>query len=254
MIVAHCCNAALPAGVTWCYLWFVEGDARPAERPVKLSAVTLVTAATLLAAGAALADTLLPGHLLAGAPGSDTAAGDSSLSMDQFSASRDSAAMSVQFTPRNPMTLLFPDAEPTLAEPAELRLSVARDEALASRFAALGSAEAPTGPLSMTGPLEIGGAFRWADWMVGSGYARAPLFGGAADLVSASIGYGPVEARLAYGQSTRAQADTLDVLMLSTDLAAWSWLTVESDVAVGASQDRQTEQLAVGRLGVRLNF
>ena len=27
--------------------------------------------------------------------------------------------------------------------------------------------------------------------------------------------------------------------MLSTDLAAWSWLTVETDLAVGASEDRQ---------------
>jgi hypothetical protein len=42
--------------------------------------------------------------------------------------------------------------------------------------------------------------------------------------------------------------------MLSTDLAAWSWLTLESDLAVGTSEHRADEGLAVGRLGVRLNF
>jgi hypothetical protein len=41
--------------------------------------------------------------------------------------------------------------------------------------------------------------------------------------------------------------------MLSTDLVAASWLTLESDVALGSSQAEE-ESVAVGRLGVRLNF
>jgi hypothetical protein len=45
----------------------------------------------------------------------------------------------------------------------------------------------------------------------------------------------------------------MDVLMLSTDLAATSWLSLESDVAVGSRPDEE-ESVAVGRLGVRLNF
>jgi hypothetical protein len=48
--------------------------------------------------------------------------------------------------------------------------------------------------------------------------------------------------------------------MLSTDLAAWSWLTLESDFALGsnpaAERDRgqDREPVAVGRFGLRLNF
>ena len=30
-----------------------------------------------------------------------------------------------------------------------------------------------------------------------------------------------------------------EVLMLSTDLAVWSWLTLESDLALGAQQHRR---------------
>ena len=52
-----------------------------------------------------------------------------------------------------------------------------------------------------------------------------------------------------------------DVLMLSTDLAAWSWLTLESDLAVGLApgavdgqRDRNREPVAAGRFGLRLNF
>jgi hypothetical protein len=225
--------------------------ARPVERSVK-SFMLVVAAVGLVAGAPAYAETLTPGHLLAEFLGPDGAVQPADVSAEQFTASRESAALSLGFTPRNPLTLLFPDAQPTLAEQAELRLSVARDDA--SRFTALGTAEAPSGSSTVTGALEIGGALHWSDWTVGSGYARAPLFGGDADLVSASLGYGPIEAKLSYGQSTRAQADTLDVLMLSTDLAAWSWLTLETDLAVGASQDRTDESLAVGRLGVRLSF
>jgi hypothetical protein len=49
--------------------------------------------------------------------------------------------------------------------------------------------------------------------------------------------------------------------MLSTDLAAWSWLTLESDLALGArsagvdgEHDRNREPVAAGRFGLRLNF
>jgi hypothetical protein len=44
----------------------------------------------------------------------------------------------------------------------------------------------------------------------------------------------------------------MGVLMLSTDLAASSWLKLESNLAVGS--DRESESVAVGRFGVRLNF
>jgi hypothetical protein len=75
--------------------------------------------------------------------------------------------------------------------------------------------------------------------------------------VSATVGYGPLSTSLAFGQAGggSGQQQSRGVLMLSTDLSAWSWLTLESDVALGDSADGDAaESVAVGRLGVRLNF
>lgn len=183
-------------------------------------------------------------------------AGDGDM-VERFETRRSAASMSFDFTPRNPLSLLFDDAVSEVTspgEPAELRIGVARDSIRASRFAALGTEDGSADPDGLGSVLEIGGALHLADWVIGSGYAHAPLFGGEADLVSATLGYGPVQARLSFGQAERQRADTLDVLTLSTDLAAWSWFTLESDLAVGSADDRADESLAAGRLGIRLNF
>jgi hypothetical protein len=201
----------------------------------------------------ASAEPLVVGDLLAIESRATSGRADGALSLDRFDASRDSASFALPFTPRNPLSLIFGQADGPGAEPAEVRLSVTRSRSQAERLASLGPA-ANHQPGTPARTLEIGGALRWSDWTVGSGYARAPLFGGEADLLSASLGYGRVQARLAYGQADTGAADTLDVLMLSTDLAAWSWLTLESDVALGSGESRTDEAMAVGRLGVRLNF
>ena len=105
--------------------------------------------------------------------------------------------------------------------------------------------------------LSLGGALSWSEWTVGGSVGRGGLVAGGADLVSAVVGYGPLTASLTYGQGDGSAAGggsgAGDVLMLSTDLTAWSWLTLESDVAVRADQ-ADDEQEAVGRFGVRLNF
>ena len=74
--------------------------------------------------------------------------------------------------------------------------------------------------------------------------------------MAATLGYGRVRAELAYGQSQAATGVPQDVLMLRTDLAAWSWLTLESDLALGsgATAERQETSVAAGRVGLRLNF
>lgn len=103
------------------------------------------------------------------------------------------------------------------------------------------------------GGLAVGGAMRWADWSLGGAYARTDLLGTGMDLMSASVGYGRLSAELSFGQAVDAEETPLDVLMLSTDLAAWSWLTLESDLAVGSNRDKE-ESVTVGRVGIRLNF
>ena len=169
----------------------------------------------------------------------------------RFESSREIGGLALEFTPRSAIAFLFGDQAGLSEEPAELRLTLARDATGAARWDALdASADLPG-----AGALEIGGALHWSAWSFGSAYARTSLFGGEADLVSASFGYGPVSARLAYGQSDgTGTGGALDVLMLSTDLAAASWLTLETDLAMGAPDDRSRDTLAVGRIGIRLNF
>jgi hypothetical protein len=107
-------------------------------------------------------------------------------------------------------------------------------------------------PQAKLGALSIGGALRWSDWSLGGGFARTALFGGEADLMSASVGYRSLTASLSYGQAQRSDLAPLGVLMLSTDLAASPWLKLESNLAVGS--DRTSDSVAVGRVGIRLNF
>lgn len=216
--------------------------------------LALVMAGVLGCAVTARAETLTAGGLLAGAgAGLDDGIADE-LSLERFAASREGAvSVSLPFTPRNPMSLLFGSADGAAAEPGEMQLSVSRSQAQAERMAALQSGPSAAGP-DEPRTLEIGGALHWSDWVVGSAYTRAPLFGGNADLLSATLGYGRVQARLAYGQTEAGTTDGLDVLMLSTDLAAWPWLTLESDLAVGAGETGTVDSRAVGRLGIRLNF
>lgn len=104
--------------------------------------------------------------------------------------------------------------------------------------------------------MMVGGAVRWADWSLGGGVGRAAFMGKDMDLLSASVGYGRLSAELSLGQASDYQKSRGDVMMLSTDLAAWSWLTLESDLALGSApnEDRDDGSVAAGRLGLRLNF
>jgi hypothetical protein len=114
---------------------------------------------------------------------------------------------------------------------------------------------------SGTAALTVGGAMHWSDWTVGGGLGRAQIMGSDIDLMSASLGYGRLTAEIAIGQSQDyTVGQPRDVLMLSTDLAAWSWLTLESNLAVGSApsaegdRERNRDSVATGRLGLRLNF
>lgn len=229
----------------------VWGAQTPVERTVTGARLALAGVAVILLPLAAGAETLrLGGPLLDEVAIATPGALDGDLP-GRFESSRDVGGLALEFTPRSAMAFLFGEQSGLSEDPAELRLTLARDPAAFSRWEILDGSSGAAGD----GALEIGGALRWADWSLGSAYARTSLFGGEADLFSATLGYGPVSARLAYGQAegTAASGD-LDVLMLSTDLAAASWLTLETDLAMGAPDDRSRETLAVGRFGIRLNF
>lgn len=160
----------------------------------------------------------------------------------------------LDFTPRGGG--LFEPEAGSGAPRMRLELSLAGEPADWPDALEAGAAATPSwlaDPETRLGDLSIGGALRWSEWSVGGGYAHTGLMGGEADLLSATLGYGSFSARLGYGEADGIEAGPLDVLLLSTDLAAASWLTLESDVALGSSPDEE-QSVAVGRLGVRLNF
>ena len=102
---------------------------------------------------------------------------------------------------------------------------------------------------------------RWSDWSVGGGLGRAQVLGEDVDLMAATLGYGRVTRRAGVRPVGVDRGPAQDVLMLSTDLAAWSWLTLESDLALGSrsgtvdgERERNREPVAAGRFGLRLNF
>ena len=219
-----------------------------------------ILAATLLVSGpsAGFALELVPGGYGAVAP-EHTETADSAVA---FSGPVDEPSLALEFTPRGGGALWSrPDAEP---EPGfRFDLTVHGNPVGQLNSFASGTsrdalrANAPSAPTALT----VGGAMRWSDWSVGGGLGRAQVLGEDVDLMAASLGYGRLTAELAYGQSESVAGAPRDVLMLSTDLAAWSWLTLESDLAVGSrteavdgQRSSNREPVAAGRFGLRLNF
>jgi hypothetical protein len=164
------------------------------------------------------------------------------------------AGLTFDFTPRaigsliNP-SMLDPSTEAAGQQPLSLTLGVQNRYAEGLRLGSVGLVEPST---EATHGLALGGAFDINDWQLTGSYGRTNLMGEAADVFAAGIGYGPMSARLVYGHVPRTTGPSGDVLMFSTDLAAWSWLTLEGDVAV--SDSLAEEPLTVGRVGLRLNF
>jgi hypothetical protein len=170
--------------------------------------------------------------------------------------------LSLEFTPRASVSPWSnsPDGDsPPLQFGLTVRASAASTAMPAASDTSHDALRASTtaNPSSMT----VGGAMRWSDWSVGGGLGRAHVLGEDVDLMAATLGYGRIRAEIAYGQSQPTGGVPQDVLMLSTDLAAWSWLTLESDLAVGSrsanmdgARERNRDAVAAGRFGLRLNF
>ena len=164
------------------------------------------------------------------------------------------SGLTLEFTPRA-SGFLF--SRPTVrSDASDLSFSFdfqsAYDRKL--RFDSIGLSGSSAGSGSELGDgLALGGALRYDDWQLSGSLGRANLLGNSADVVAAGIGYGPLNARLVYGSVPETTGGTEgDLLMFSTDLAAWSWLTLQGDVAV--SDTLADEPLTIGRVGIRLNF
>lgn len=194
-------------------------------------------------------------QLVPGGYGSDveTYAPDASLAMRQqdFTSSAASAGFTLDFTPRASGSLFNPSVTSD-DEPGTLSLSIGVQDRFSDqlRLDAIGLGGRSDDPAH---GLSLGGAMSYNDWQVTGSVGRANLLGNDADVFAAGVGYGRVNARLVYGHVPRTTGgEAGDLLMLSTDLAAWSWLTLEGDVAV--SDTLASEPLTIGRIGLRLNF
>ncbi|MFO1036146.1 MAG: hypothetical protein U1E45_04805 [Geminicoccaceae bacterium] len=156
-------------------------------------------------------------------------------------------ALSMGFTPRSGVAK---------DDPPLVRFRVDLDGGAESerigRLGFAGGNDLQPGVMSGASNLLVGGAVEFGDWSVGGAYQQFNLLGNQADLMSATLGYGSLSTSLSYGQTETQQGPPMDVMLLSTDLAAWSWLTLQSDVLVG--KDGRTEPMAAGRVGFRLKF
>lgn len=222
--------------------------------------VSLVTACAIgYGAAAASAMELVPGGYGVDV---DTYAPTAPLSLDirEFRASAGAAGLTLDFTPRASGSLFGPSTALDDTNSMSVSLGIQEGYGQKLRLGSIGLGDQDRLPRvgsfvsddDGTTGLALGGAFNLNDWQVTGSVGRASLLGESADLFAAGVGYGPVNARLVYGHVPRTGGAAADVLMLSTDLAAWSWLTLEGDVAV--SDTLVDDPLTVGRIGVRLNF
>ncbi|MCS6779469.1 MAG: hypothetical protein NZ555_07200 [Geminicoccaceae bacterium] len=159
------------------------------------------------------------------------------------------------FTPRGGASFLFDLGTSEDAPRLGLDLGLAP---AASGFGRLdGLALLPAGrPLALGGEpeggLAVGGALAWSDLTLGGSFSSALIGRSELDLWSARVGYGPLAARLAYGQAQAPGGSERELWLFGTDLAARNWLTLEGDVGVTTQPDR--EPATTGRIGLRLNF
>lgn len=192
---------------------------------------------------------LVPGGYGAG----NGAVGDTTaltMQQRQFSSSAGSAGLTLDFTPRASGSLFSRPAALDDDSTTSLSLGFEGDYGQELRLDSIGLSGLST---AATDGLALGGALRVNEWEISGRVGRANLLGTDADVFSAGLGYGPVNARLVYGQVPESASGVEgDLLMFSTDLAAWSNLTLQGDVAV--SDTLADEPLTVGRIGLRLNF
>lgn len=227
---------------------------RPASIILAVGSMLAVTVGLGVNADARAAGLLAGGVLAGGSEERLAAAGRASSGLGVQDQGVSGPELRFGFTPRAGGSLLLDAPEEADRGSLGLQLGLAVGTAGLGRLDGLGLAPRQPSPgTNAAGEgLAIGGALAWAGWTLGGSYTFGALAGGSLDLWTGQVGYGPVTARLGYGQEVAVGRLERQLWLFGTDVATWSWLTLEGDVAVTAQPDR--EPTTVGRLGLRLNF
>ncbi|SNB75879.1 hypothetical protein SAMN07250955_11427 [Arboricoccus pini] len=226
----------------------------------KILANMALTAALLLeAAPSAHALSLVEGRYIEQNSGGDApvANDDAKLSDgNRFNSDR----FVLRFTPRDPMSASLRQQGADDTDLPNLRISMEAGGAEAGRLDLMnigpmpGLGISPANPTPGTQTLAIGGAVELNDWAVGATFLQSSGLGLQAEMAGASLGYGRLTSRLAIGeQSSVYEGGSKEFYLFSTDLAARPWLSLEGDLGFTPAQ-QNTDQSAVGRVGVRLKF
>ncbi len=104
------------------------------------------------------------------------------------------------------------------------------------------------------GGFVLGGALVWNEWTFNSTMLQLGEGRFQTEMVGAGVAYGQVAAGVALAETETPIGDTRSTMLLSTDLAAWSWLTLEGDLALTGRSEHTPDGDAAGRLGIRLRF
>lgn len=169
-------------------------------------------------------------------------------SAETFGIEGSAGAFVVDFTPRSSVAFLVGNSQ---LPPSGASTWDAGPSASLASLGRLGLMS--TTPASGEDPTWIvGGALRVDDISLSAGFARPILLGTPSQLFAAGMSIGRFSATVGYATALEPGFDTPSMLLLRTDVAALPWLSLESEMAIG--NDVEAGSLAVGRIGVRLNF
>ncbi len=187
-------------------------------------------------------------------PAADTA--PDGLAPSSFALSGADPGLTIDFTPRGGGSVLLDDLGLGGLDMPRLRLNFSGAPAESSRIGLLPGTPDPNPPPGSTvtdgGTLALGGALEWSSFSIGGSLSRTSLMGTETDMMGASVGYGSLTTSLSFGEQPRSGAPNRDFWLLSTDLLALPWLSLEGAFAVESAPEE--EPSTVGRLGVRLHF
>jgi len=171
----------------------------------------------------------------------------------------DLGGLKLSFTPRAAFTHLS-DSAALPADAPTLRLNLSDPTGETQRLELLNIVPRHLSGLDLGGPgvteggFVAGGALAFGEFSVGGSVLRSTLGQSQTQLFGADLGYGRMNARLAFGQTDAGgDASEREFWLFSTNLAARPWLSLEGDVGYRPSQSTEPAN-TMGRIGVRLRF